>query len=367
MKIGILTFHWSENFGAVLQAYATREFLRSHNYDAQIVNYLKRSQFRRHLRFPMSVARELYANARDLVWSFRHGFFSQISAFKEFRKSEMGINSACIKEPKMIKGYDALITGSDQIWNAYITASDSAYFLDFVDSSTKRISYAASIGEDKLDDYTDSYIRHNINFIDEISVREKSAAEIVSQMTDKPISVVIDPVFLPSMDSWRRIAGGRIIQEPYALVYAIHGSLLPYDIVTHYAGTTGLKAYSIQYNGQLIQRENLDTKFAFKIGPKEFINLFLYADFVVTDSFHGTAFSLRFNKKFVAVPPKIRQSRIKDLLSEMQLFDRLCSDKNDYLNVCEQPIDYSTVNTIIERERASGSAFLLNAVGRKRD
>ena len=229
MKIGILTFHCAHNYGAVLQCYATQEFLRSKGHDVEIINYrpeyllrpyrlfdkgnITRGGFKRLLK---NIVQEL------IIFPTR---YSRWKVFQRFINKRLSLSKPFTELSSVPNTYDAYIIGSDQVWNPNITCGfDEVYFCNFPFSKgdKKYIAYAASM-ESKALSATDSqfYHEHLKNF-DEISVREKNLQELLSSFTDVSIHHVLDPTLLISRDVWNRFVAVSIPKEKYVLVYGHH-------------------------------------------------------------------------------------------------------------------------------------------------
>lgn len=343
--------HKVPNFGSALQAYALQRKVDELGYDAELIDYHypneyhcarqgltyfpQRSTFR--LFMLNVIARLMLAlrlnkfkkkaeervNRYELLKNYRR-FYKKFFKLSRFYDS---IESVCDNPPD----YDIYVTGSDQVWNPRFVANDPVFFLDFAGVGKPRLSYAASMSSRRIDkEFEDSY-KVYLEKYDVISVREKSTAEIVSKMTGRETDVVSDPSLLLDKDEWLGICPKEsLLKENFLLLYIQSYSYDPYpNIVTFtkkMAEHLGLKVVILL---GLRKGYSIDGAVTFETaGPFEFLQLFRDAQFVVTTSFHGTAFALNFGKKFYSVVKKIdgEDCRIADFL-------RQCSAEHHLLEI----------------------------------
>ena len=255
--------------------------------------------------------------------------------------------------------------GSDQIWNPRITNWDKTYFYsNYPKGNAKVISYAASIGNDHSTQEELDFLRANIKNIDCISVREETAQKVLSVICDKPITTVLDPtLLLKSTD----IELKRLISENkygrYILLYQMSDDPNTLKICRHISKLLHLKI--VEVLAYPFGRKNLNFhKHITTAGPAEFVTLFAHAEYVVTSSFHGTAFSLVFNKQFVTVAHPMVGSRQRDLLGRIGLSDRVVSSVDDLPTT---DVDYSIINERLDIERRKSLDFLERALGVKEE
>jgi len=321
-KIGILTFIWSVNYGAKLQALALQSVVSSLGFECEAISYKRKedSRIRESIRHLQSgqlkrPVRELLLEAINWkrTWRFRN-FTSQhirLSPKTCFSLADLA-NRA--------ENYDAIICGSDQVWNPDLTGeSQLSYLLDFPNKSAlRRIAYAPSLGNDTLDEKWHDTFKRCLSKFDTISVREKSAGALISSLAGKEIPSVLDPTLLLSREQWSKYASNVEIKEPYLLVYSFGFPSGVEKLIEQFAKNKGLQIVTFHklrhYTNELNRYPNA--------GPREFLGLFSKADFVITNSFHGTAFSLIFKKPFFSVTNK-RGIRLKDLLTDLGIENRI--------------------------------------------
>ena len=350
-KVGIITMHKVPNFGSALQAYALQRKVDELGCDAELIDYHypneyhcakqgltyfpQRSTFR---LFLLNVAARLMLALRlskfkskaeerveryELQKNYRR-FYRRFFKLSRFYDS---IDSVCNNPPD----YDIYMTGSDQVWNPRFVANDPVFFLDFAGVDKPRLSYAASMSSRRIGkEFEDAY-KVYLQKYTAISVREKSTAEIVSRMTGREADVVCDPSLLLNKDEWLEICPKKsLLKENYLLLYIQSYSYDPYPNIVSFtkevAKRLGLKVVILM---GLREGYSIEGAVSFETaGPFEFLQLFRDARFVVTTSFHGTAFALNFKKDFYSVVKEINGNdcRIADLL-------RQCSAEHHLLEI----------------------------------
>ncbi len=364
MKISILTFHWAINYGAVLQAYALKHVLLKYSKHVDIINYKP---------FFLNYAPNASHNVRTYIsYLIKHGINfirfhfcglgQKLRNYKDFRDKYIVASTQPVfyKQSDIPQqNSDFIFIGSDQVWNKQITFADTTYFGCFLKKDTcKLVSYAASIGNDKSTVDEIVFLKNGIKNIDYISVREETAKEIIADFTDKEISVTLDPTLLLSKKDWEKIA---IMpnNKSYLLLYNMDNMPLTNQIVKTIAKEKKLKILEI-FSGNRSLKKLYRHATCPTAGPREFLGLFANASYIVTSSFHGTAFSLIFNKQFVTVAHPTAGSRMRDLLAKLDLSERIVTNIND---IPYRDIDYRKVNVKLEIERQKSIAFLENALG----
>lgn len=246
--------------------------------------------------------------------------------------------------------FDLFITGSDQVWNFAITHGDTAFLLDFVTDSKKKSSYAASFGFDYIDEAAKPVFARLLPQFTHLSVREQSGAALVKQITGKDVPVVLDPTLLLSQAHWASFAA-PIQQKGYVLLYLMNENDKIISFAKNLAQKKGLSLRCISF-------EKIKGISCFGGTPEEFVGYFQNAAYVVTNSFHGLAFSINLNKNFFVdwLPPSWPANpRLENLLHVTQLQDRLIDQiKTNY----DQPIEGTKVNALLEAEREKSLHYL---------
>ena len=347
MNIGIYTIHACNNFGALLQAYATARFLKDNGYDAEIVNLMTiRDEKMMHYRYPCTNIKNIIFN----IYAFLNPqIYKKIVNFNKFRKllplSKRYYSKKEIKNtpPK----YDLHIAGSDQIWNMENENKEPFYFLSFLPSSYHRISFASSFGNVEAAKKNKDIIKKALSFFDYRSVREQDAAEFLTKECQLQTSCVLDPTFLLSSKQWDEIAGKEpIIKGKYILYYGFDKNEFCKNSIQIIRDRLKLPIIGISVS--LHSPYNFD-KFYQEAGPAEFLNLIKNATFIITSSFHGLALSINYRKDFVVLKHGTRMSRMESLLNQMKLKDRIINNTNQLNEIINTHpyIDYNILNTEI--------------------
>lgn len=381
-KVGIITIVKVNNYGAELQAFATQKALQQMGYDAEIIDYLfyknprhkatRKSKpffdlpFKKRLAewlYPKItyVRRKLQRNEDDEIrrLRFEHFHLENTRFSKEYRTIES------LYAEKM--DYDAYIVGSDQVWNPNNYTSLDPYFLKFAPKDKVRLSYASSIGLSSLPEDTKAYYRDAFNGLDAISVREENATKIVEEVSGKQAKWVLDPTLLLNKTEWLQFATKvEGMPEHYVLIYEITPCAYVKKLARYIAEETGCKV--VRINREAVREESDDEVVnVMYAGPAEFLWLFAHASAVVTNSFHGTAFSLNMNKYFYVVTPARKQnnSRQKSLLKLVDLEDRLLVEDSPMPALEKFHVDYHRVNILLDAEREKSKNFLKTAIDGK--
>lgn len=342
MKIGIISIHYGVNFGSALQAYALPEYIKSTypNAETEVVNYIP-PRYRFKNQYSYNGGNGIKKRVGWMLRAMQR--FINDSKYKRYLSSVTNV-SPKIFDAKTAKDrykeYDCLIAGSDQIWNSdYNQGFDPMYYLSFGGNRTKKVSYAASCGKNDFSDNEWIDMKKSLKSFSKISIRESSTVEI---MRKKGIECqfVLDPTYLLSKEEWSKIEKKEDIKEPFLLIYLldVDGKDI-IDYAKNVAMQRNLKTVLI-VNGPAIKKYDVDYVMWNKT-PDSYIWLFRNASYVVTNSFHGTSFSINMEKQFVVFKRDKYNSRIDSILGAMGLEDR-CVTLNG-MNILPD-IDYSYVN-----------------------
>lgn len=369
--IGIITFHCSNNFGAMLQAYGLKTFLRKNGKKAEIVRYEPVFMTGRHWWIPYSPIRGLKGRLWG-IFNMWDGLASHLWNREEFSRKLKNMNYFRFKylvdkkQRKLyscggLKGlkYRCYVVGSDQIWNPDITCGlRRAYFGAFSNPRKKKvISYAASFGSSGLSGRDDGKFAKLIRHVDAVSVREESAIPYVTRICGREVTAVLDPVFFLKKESWQRIE--RIPKyaekERYILVYVTEPNRTMSEYAKKLSAETGLSVIEVH-----AQRPGIDMGFEVDrtAGPSEFLGYIHKAEYVVSNSFHAAAFSIIYEKQFLAFVHSNLGARIRNILQIHGLEDRLCVEEagDIYARIDWESVRQKTKENI----RASGGFLLKN-------
>ncbi len=378
-KVGLCICYNVNNFGSALQCFATVYVVKKLGYDGEIIRYKKNKAFffksllrifnpymiegkyKRVLSKLNRLLRKKYRNyksARDSKFeAFRSERFEPI-----FSKIRYGYAALC----ESSKEYSCVLSGSDQLWLPS-GLSTNFYNLKFVNDDVRRISYASSFGTSSIPWYQISRTTDYLNRIHCISVRENSGKKIVEDLTGRNVPVVVDPTLLLSKEEWKeQIPENNIIGKPYLFAYLLGKNKEHRRLVEDAAKMLNLQIVSIphcdHYNVADVGFGDVHPI----SGPKEFVNLVRYADYVCTDSFHGSIFSVLHKKKFVVFNRYSENSsvstntRIDSLLTNLNLEERRY--KVNLLDELTVPIDYTMVERQIQDMRKASMDYLRHSL-----
>lgn len=355
MRSGTLTFHRTTNYGALFQTYALQKVLLSKGYDNEIIDYrssvLENRYKKKSLLFyarPKQLAKVILQNAyiRDNRKKFNE------FAEKHIRISADSYFSDTITSADDI--YDHIIVGSDQVWNGECMGWDPVYMLDFA-SYGKKNSYAASFGVTSVPPEKENWYRKYFESFSHVSLREESGMKLFNQLSEIPSTVVLDPTLLLSQSDWHNLANEvpKQKQGRYILLYVLKETNSIIRIARNLSNKWKIPV--VYVNDRLFGVRGFDNRFY--TSPCEWLNLFMNASFVVTNSFHGTAFSINLNKPFAVEllpPPSKVNSRITDILALCGCKDRIYDDSNGIS--CE--MNFDNINKILSCERNKSIKFL---------
>ena len=299
MKIGILTMHRVLNYGSALQAFSLQHYLESLGHSVELIDYI----------FPnkgtVSFYQRCVQGAKDLLTQR----YKKKLRFQKFYSDYYRCTEKQYMAPSSLEDadfdYDIIFTGSDQVWNPIHIKEDYSFFLPFVKKGIRKCSYSSSFSVDRLPVDIQPTVRSFLQTYDCISVREKSGQKIVRDLIGKDVSVTCDPTMLLDKEEWMNIASSvrPKIKSPYILLYVLSYAYNPYPeidrIISRVQSELKLPLVSLDgVNDDYIKKNALIIRDA---GPLEFLHLINNAAFVITTSFHGTAFSLNFGKPFFSV------------------------------------------------------------------
>ena len=366
MRLGILTVPFNNNYGGFLQAYALKTILKKMGHEVFFINRKRnkpqRPLWKKIIGFPLIMFREM--RERSLIKKisvhtevFKRQYLTPITPEYYTHKSL----KKCLK-----LGLDAFVVGSDQVWRyRYARESIDDFFFSFLsDSEIPRFSYAASFGVD-ANEYPDKYkelCKKLLNEFESISVRESSGKDLLVnefQVSPEKIKVVLDPTFLLTPSEYRHLFQQYPKQkEPYLCTYILDQSLDVKSLVTNATQSTGMNVIALVAQTGCV--ENLEP-----IEPVEkWLHTVAGASFVITDSFHGTVFSIIFNRPFLTIGNKTRgETRIHSLLNLLGLQSR-CVDGSRKFNqsVLFEPIDWDSVNDKINEYKKESLNFITRSL-----
>lgn len=365
MKIGILTFHASHNYGSMLQAFALQQTLNGWGYENEIINL--RTDIQRFLILPPLEWNHLRSSLIKLLKHPSSTLVEQrkYNRFEKFLNEDLKLtpelkNHAAVEKWIKHQNLDTVIVGSDQVWNTGCMDFDTSYLLDFP-ISIRRIAYAPSLGSfpENLDADKRELLKNAWKDFDYLSTREKRGSDFVHKLTGKKVEVVLDPTLLLDKEHYESLGiGTPLVKEKYLFYYTPREEKGTFHIAKLLAKKLGMKIVVTQshpdYVGNNIIRIN-------DCGPREFLNVIANADFTIGKSFHLLAFSLIFQKEFLMVS-RDKDSRMMNILEPLELEHRLISPDDGKVMI-PNPLDFLKIQVRIKELRQSSLQYLHASLG----
>lgn len=380
-KLGICACYQHKNYGSQLQSYATTVELARRNIDFEVIRYKKKITPLLLVKSLPRLLNPVFINDRIIETSqkkmmlklhpqlaqdnaVRNAAFDKFSQSRFKKLSPVYYGYEQLKEQS--KKYTAVMVGSDQLWSPSGITSNF-YNLMFADDNTVKISYATSFGVSQINPRYHKIYNTFLNRLNFISVRENSGKKIVEELSSNKAEVVCDPVILLDAEQWlKEIPNKRLYDEPYIFAYFLGKSAEYRDAVTKFAKQKGLKIVTEPHMDSYNKAdENFGDYTPFDIGPAEFVNLIRNAEYVFTDSFHGSVFSMLYQKHFLVFnrysdnSSSSKNSRIDSFCKNYGLSDRRY---NGNIADVENKINYEDVLGKVDEHRQKSKAFLDRAL-----
>ena len=355
MRVGILTYPNTCSIGASLQMFSLYRVLETMGCDVQIINYDPPNLHNRLNRASISTKQQLINRAKQVILSC---FIPQakprfIRFENQLEKNPLLQTGSTQELRRLVVQYDRIIVGSDQVWNEQITGHDFNFYLEFCDDPNKKVSYAASFGNDDVLEEEKEKIAKLLSAFKAISVREVRGQEIVESLIGSRPELVLDPTLLISEAQLRE----QMIpyrKDKYVLFYTIKPSERLRKIAQAFADRHGYKL--VFMNGRVKDRFVIGRHPVYGVGPREFLGLVDGAEYVFTNSFHGVAISLAFHKRFYVEFSSDTNSRLGNIV---EMFDvPQCVVDDNVLVRTPVEIDYDRVERKLTKLRAASMEYL---------
>ncbi len=375
-KVGCV-LAYCNNYGTMLQSYATLKKIESLGYTCEMIRYTKNLTFIQKLQMFLRFLRvgEFSSHGRRL-----RTFFNQKRYPRYHRKKKVKDNAFLRFSDKKLKpyfkeyrGYEALklgsknyslvLVGSDQIWSL-MSLYGGFFNLRFVDDAIPKVSYASSFGVTSIPSFQQKATKAYLDRFDRIGVREQSGKEIVDSLSVNKAEVVADPSMLLTAGEWEDEISDIKIEnhKPYIFCYFLGKNKNYREAVEELKKITGNEIVAICHNDEYVKiDEGFGDYVPYDVGPLEFLKYIHEAEYVCTDSFHCSVFSILFHRKFMSFfryqigSKGSRNTRIENLLSRFQLTDRIYGGS---IKAILQDVDYETVDKIVRDYRECSLAFL---------
>lgn len=367
MKVGIITRHAIANYGSILQSYATQRVFEKLGVEAEIIDYVREEE--RSEKLVETYMKNSRIWNRNIITRLIYKCIQtpnlkrMETEFKKNREKYLKITNKRYTDFKEdIPTADIYCTGSDQVWGQIGNEKfDKNYFLDFVPKGKKCISYAASFGKANISDELKDRLPKLMEKYSTVLVRENTAVDILESCNIKS-SLVLDPTLLLCKEEWEKLCKDKYKKDKeYILVYQLHHNKYFDKYLKKLKKSTGLEIYRVSPSYYFKYKIG---KFVYLPSLEQFITLFSNAKYVVTDSFHGTVFSIIFNKPMIDILPSQTGTRIESLLTLFGIEERIVKDYDD-LNIINKTIDFNLINEILKRERENSITLLKEALEEK--
>lgn len=380
-KLGLCVCYDTKNFGSQLQVMATEKIVRLLGYDSEIIRYKKR----------ISLQFIAHTIPRFFNPSFLKTKFGGRSERKKMKKYPEIINNVKIRNMRfeqfvdsqfeclskiyygyeqLVAGtnnYDAFLVGSDQLWLPSNMGS-RFYNLLFVPEQYPKVAYATSFGVGSIPWFQKRRTANYLKRFNHLSTREQQGAKIINDLIQKEVPVVCDPTLLFDAKEWTDFIPTRsCMDEPYMFCYFLGKNTEHREIAEELQKDTGLPIVTIPFLDDFVESDlNFGDKSLYDVDAADFVNLIRNAEYILTDSFHGSVFSILNHKQFIVLDrfsnssANSRNSRIDSLCSMLNLEERRY--QSDILEQIQRPIDYVRVDQKLEELRLQSKQYLEEAL-----
>lgn len=384
-KVGIVSCYFKNNYGSMLQAYATKKILDINNIPNETVNIDGNKDF--------SKGKKKYYLSQIFNFNFIKSKLGMIKMkldiklnkklgrnvairnkeYKEFRKEfNLSRSSNTYNDLTELaqERYTDVLLGSDQLWLPVNVVSDY-YTLNWVPDDINKISFSTSFGVSSIPSKYNDLYKKFLKRINHLSVREDTGVKLINDIANLDAKLVCDPTILLTREEWEKVAvTKRIIKEKYILCYFLGNNIKHRKFAESLKEKTGYKIVSLNHADEYVKYSDIFCDIApYDIGPREWINLIKNAEYVCTDSFHGTVFSLIFNKMFFDFRRYSLQSksstnsRLDSLLKIVGISnERILTGDEDVNLMLECKIDFDLVNKNVSQYREESKKWLLESL-----
>lgn len=363
-KIALITIHYANSYGGCLQALASQTILSKFgevsiiDYKTpQLANTMKLLRLSKSLRTGLHLIKDIgrYFPRKRLIERFHH-----------FMQENYNLTKSCSSQADLQElndDFDIFVCGSDQIWNPVITGSfDKNYMLDFVKGKQK-VAFSTSAGSYVHTGESKDYLQASLNSFSSLSFREEDTVGRMKALSGRDdIACTLDPTLLLSREEWSELLNLPDQESPYEryiFVYTLKKDRLVYEIVKKVAKKFNLKIVAIDQDPFLLYKTDRHYRDA---SPLEYMSLMNNASFVVTNSFHGTAFATNFGIPFVSIKPESGTNRIKGFLDSLGLGNRLVESTKDLDNILPNDIDFVPVHLELDKLKQNTFKYLEKAL-----
>lgn len=352
MKTLTITLHDTENCGSSLQSFALQHYLREQGIENELIDYVP--------KYTQNGGHIIRTLARKVI--YLRATLRRRKKFQDFIRKHLVLTKKKYKTLEQLKQdspvADCYITGSDQLWNTmYSCGRDPAFYLDFADG--KKIAYAISLGREIIPKDNLDMVQKYIGDFSAVSVRESSSVGQLEKLYNMEITYVCDPVLLNPASAYDVVRADKMIKESYILVYVAQ-NIEPSVLNNWISKVNEGKKKAVVFIGAYRKKCECDYHIR-EVSPGEFLSLIYYADYVISNSFHATMFSLMYNKQFATITPPENGARMKSILSDIGLEDHAVTPGNS-LPVDISAEQFANVQNVLDKFRLVSQKWLMNAL-----
>ncbi len=362
MKVGIITFHASHNYGSMLQSYAMQQTVMAMGHKCEIINFRTHRQIERYRPFYRD--NRIMSKLKALRYpTLALADLGKYQKFEAFLRKELTLSANQYSNLQELEeasfDYDAVICGSDQIWNTTCFDYDTAYLLPFV-GQARKISYAPSMGPcntSEMSQHSIESFRSLLPRFDYLSVRENQSSQVIEKLCGKKPEVVVDPTLLLNSTDWEPLCGSdRLIEGDYIFFYSPWDNIEKYNEAIALSSDLQIKlVVSMPYWYHQFHR-NPNVEYYVDCGPREFLNLIKYSRIVVGASFHAIAFSIIYGKQFYAIDG-MSDNRVSTLLQQLSV-EQFANRPDSFLPNIELELVYQRVRQKLSKMIKESKAYL---------
>lgn len=365
--IGILTFYWADDYGAMLQTYALKTYLEKQGKHVEVIPYAPLKLRGRYQLIPVNAVYrggkwKTYRDFRGFCWRlcFVRKFCRRRVSMCRFRKRYLtGKRPVESVQSLSLQPYEVVFVGSDQVWNSENTFGLDDAYMGYVEKgeACRFVAYGASIGKASPPRREWKEFKNALdNNFTAVSFREREGADFAEWLLKRPIADVLDPVLLLDRREWGRLSK-RPQDKKYILLYITEPQEFMLQFTKELSESSGRPV--IQLSLPFRRKQEKDFWFRMDAEPEEFIGYFQCASCVITNSFHGLAFSILFEKQFLVFEHSAYHTRLKNLLEKFSLEQRLMrQDEMIDLSRMDEIIDWRSVGKSLQEERKSSENFI---------
>ncbi|MDR1730367.1 MAG: polysaccharide pyruvyl transferase family protein [Prevotellaceae bacterium] len=367
--VGIITMHKVLNYGSVLQAHATQQALEKLGVSCEIIDYIFPNKF--HKKTTKTTIAHLRHFASELYTGFAQ--IRKQKYFNAFYREHLNLSKQTYNSPAEIFTaspiYDVYMVGSDQTWYVHDEEGDKVFFLSFAPKGAKKISYASSFGPVSTENKRLQELKNELNEFSALSVRERNGQKVIADLIQKKADICLDPTLLLNKEEWGKLAQKSTlkIKKAYVLVYILKYAYNPYPFVVNFIKKvrekTGLHIVLLSFE-KFQELETKDITYLHDgVSPCDFLSLFQNASLIVTNSFHGTAFALNFERLFFSIINDKMSSddRMFSLLQEVDAENQAIKCNSEISDISLE-MDYEAVSKKLQEKRDSSIEYLRNNI-----